>query len=317
MGDNKASSGLGLAMRDAIRHRAWYITDDYTNVAETVRISRVHLGIINRENQPFSAHNGKIKIFLHGEIYNDEVAHSNPLDLICSLYEKEGLNLASFLNGSFVIVVIDEDRDLVLIANDRIAAKPLFYYRDNQVVYFAPEIKSLLLVPSLERKLNLAAVADFLANGYFTHEHTLIEDVRSLDNATVLKITKGGISCHKYWEYDLEKEGEDRGAKYYQPILAEMLHKAVGRRLRTDNTYGILLSGGYDSRGILGCYLEARGNGGLHTISWGREEDIPGSDCAIAKKLAQKLRADHKFYKLTAEDLGDFRDFAWLGEGLT
>ena len=319
---DKIDSRLMPAMRNAIKHRDWYEIDDYVNARGTVAISRVNLGIINKDKQPYSTRNGQVKVFLHGEIYNDKVAHSNPLEFIYRLYEKEGLNFASSLNGSFVVVIVDEDEDVVLIANDRIAAKPLFYFNDGRALYFGPEMKSLFLVPSLKRKLDLAAVADFLTNGHFTREHTLIEHLETVDNGTVLKITTGRVTRHKYWEHPFKHgfkiEGKERSPRYYQEKLDELLRKAVSRRLRTDNTYGILLSGGYDSRGILGYYLEETHDQELCTISWGREEDIANSDCAIAKRLAQKLGAQHRFYELTAEEVvANFREFILLGEGLT
>jgi asparagine synthetase B (glutamine-hydrolysing) len=315
---DRINPGLMPAMREAIRHCDWYQVDEYVNTEETVAISRVNLGIINKEKQPYLARNGQVKVFLHGEIYNDEMVDSDPLEFIYRLYEKHRLSFASFLNGSFIIIIVDEDEDIVLIANDRIASKPLFYFSDGQAVYFGPEMKSLLLTPSLERKLNLAAVADFLTNGYFTREHTLIENLETVDSATVLKVTKSGVARHKYWEYELAEEGTDRGWECYQQKLVELVRQAIRRCLRTNNTYGILLSGGYDSRAILGFYLEERNDRELHTISWGREENIPDSDCAIAKRLAQKLGAHHEFYRLTAEEVVDnFRDFIRLGEGLT
>lgn len=315
---DKVNLGLMKAMRNAVQHRNWYRVDDYVNEKGTVAISRVHLGIISKNRQPFSARNGRVQVFLHGEIYNDEVANSDPLEFIFQVYEREKTNFASSLNGSFVIVIVDEDENSVLIANDRIAAKPLFYFNDGRAIYFGPEMKSLFLVPSLKRDLNLAAVADFIANGQFTKEHTLIDGLETLDNATVFKVTPGGVARHRYWKYELEEGGKDHGQDYYQKRLAELLRQAVSRRLRTDNTYGILLSGGYDSRGILGCYLEKRNDRQLETISWGREEAIPHSDCAIAKRLAYKLGANHRFYRLTAEDVvSNFRDFILLGEGLT
>jgi len=318
----KVNLDLMQAMRNAIRHRDWHKMDDYVSPKGTVAVSRVHLGIINEGRQPYSARNGRVKIFLHGEIYNDQVVNSNPLDFIYQLYEKSGMGFASSLNGSFVIAIVDEEEDIVLIANDRIASKPLFCFDDGRAIYFGPEMKSLFLTPTLKRNLKLAAVADLLANGYFTREHTLIENLEAVDNATVLRITAGGVARHRYWEhpftYGFQQEGKERSQRHYQEKLGELLRKAVSRRLRTDHTCGILLSGGYDSRGILGCYLGERDNQELHTISWGWKEDIPSSDCVVARRLAQKLGADHRFYKRPAEEVVDgFRDFILLGEGLT
>jgi asparagine synthetase B (glutamine-hydrolysing) len=306
------------AMRDAIRHRDWYKVDDYVHARGTVAISRVGLGIVNRSKQPYSAGNGRVKVFLHGELYNDEIGHSNPLAFIYRLYEKAGAEFAASLHGSFVVVIVDEDQDVVLVANDRIAAKPLFCFSDGRAVYFGPEMKSLLPVPSLARELNLAALADFLASGHFTAEHTLIQGLKTMDSATVLRITSGGMTQHRYWTFENERQERDRGPGYYQTRLAELLRNAVHRRLRSDHTYGILLSGGYDSRAILGCYLEERAGEKPNTLSWGREEDIPDSDCLIAKRLAKEIGAQHKFYHLTARDVIDrFQEFVFLGEGLT
>lgn len=315
---NRISPNLVPAMRDAIRHRDWYKIDDYVSAEGAVAISRVHLNIINKSKQPYLGAEGKVKIFLQGEIYNEEVANSDPLTFIYHLYEQEGVNFAALLKGSFVVVIIDERENFVIIANDRLGYKPLYCFNDGQALYFGPEIKSLLLVPSLERKLNLAAVADFLANGHFTKEHTLIEGLGTMDKATVLKITASGVTQHRYWEHEFEEDDKDLGLKYYQETLIELLRQAVRRCLRSDSIYGLLLSGGHDSRGILGAYLEVQNGQKLHTISWGREEDIPNSDCAIAKRLAQKLGTQHGFYKLTAEEIIDnFREVILLGEGLT
>jgi asparagine synthetase B (glutamine-hydrolysing) len=318
----RINPALMHAMRDAIRCQDWYQIDDYISLQGTVAVSRVHLGIINREKQPYVARNGKVKVFLHGEIYDDEGLAPHALDLIYQLYEKKGLDFALSLNGSFVIVILDEEKDITLVATDRVATKPLFYYYDGRTVYFGPEMKSFFLSPTFDRKLYMPGLVDFLTNGQFTREHTLIENLEAVDSGTVLKITRGGVTRHKYWthpyKYGFSLNGQELSQADYQEKLDEVLSKAVRRRLNTDHQYGVLLSGGWDSRGILGYYLQARSTRGLHTISWGREEDIENSDCAIAKRLAHKLGIDHHFCKLTAQEvLDNLYDFVKLGEGLT
>lgn len=313
----KVSLDLMQAMRNAIRHRDWYKMDDYVNPRGTVAISRVHLGIIDKVQQPYLARNGRVKVFLHGQIYNEEVAHTDPLEFVYRLYEKQGSDFVSSLNGSFVVAIVDEDEQAVIIANDRLATRPLFYFSDGRAVYFGPEMKSLFRVASLERELNLAAVADFLANGCFTVEHTLIQGLKRMQNATVLTVSANGVAERQYWKHDFVYD-EDLGLEHYRGTLANLVRQAVRRYLRYDNTYGILLSGGYDSRGILGCYLEERGGQEVRTISWGREENIPNSDCVVARRLAQKLDTEHRFYKRPVEEvIESFRECVWLGEGLT
>lgn len=314
----KIDRNLIVAQRDAIRHCTWYRVDDFVNSRETVAVSRVHLGIINNAPQPFAGRNGCVQIFLQGELYNDQSAVARPLELIYQLYEKYGRDFVLWLKGSFVVVIIDEDKDTVLVANDRLASRPVFYFNDGQVIYFSPEMKALLASPRVRRKLNQAALADFMANGQFTREHTLIEGVETIDKATVLEITSTGVTRRQYWDFEINEDSRDQGPVYYQEKLDALMRQSVKRCLFSDSPYGVLLSGGYDSRGILGYYLEAQTKQPLRTISWGRDEDIPQADCVIAKKLAHQLNARHQFYHLSAEEVvNNFREFVFLGEGLT
>jgi asparagine synthetase B (glutamine-hydrolysing) len=307
---------LVRAMRDAIRHRASYHIDDYVSPGGTEAISRVHLGIIDQAVQPYAAAAGTVQVFLHGQVFNDEASHTNPLVLIHQRYEKQGIHFASGLNGSFVIVIIDRNKNRVLIANDRVATQPLFVFNDGQTLFFGPEIKCFLLLPTVKRELNLAAVADFLSSGHFLKNHTFIQGLETMDSATVLKIGAGGLSTHKYWRFDIDESVKDRGLTFYQDGLAALLGQAVRRSLRTKGVYSVLLSGGYDSRAILGFCLQE--NDRVNTSSWGVEEDVPGSDCAVAGRLAEKLGTNHRFYKRSVEEvIQDFRDFVLLGEGLT
>jgi asparagine synthetase B (glutamine-hydrolysing) len=308
--------GLFQRMLAALWHRPWYEVDEY--FVPEVAVARLHLGIINPTPQPFISEDGCVKVFLYGEIYNDEVSETNQLEFIARAYERFGRDFAAQLNGSFVVLLIDEAADSVVIATDRTASKPLFYYFDGSCLYFAPEPKALMLVPSLPKHLNLSAVASFLACGFFVNGEPLLEDVRLLDNATVLTVSPAGVTTHKYWRYIFNEEVKDRGAAHYQHALAELIRQAVRRRMRSQHRYGILLSGGYDSRGILGCCLAENHRQSVTTISWGVAEDIPYSDCAIAKRLAGKLGLSHTFYPLRIARLPQhFRDFVYLHDGLT
>jgi asparagine synthetase B (glutamine-hydrolysing) len=300
----------------ALQHRSWYQVDTYH--APEIAISRLHLGIINSGSQPYISESGRVKVFLHGEIYNDEANEANQLEFIAQAYERLGRDFAAQLNGSFVVLLIDETADTIIIATDRTASKPIFYYLDGSCLYFASEPKALMLVPSLPKRLNLSAVASFLACGFFVNGQTLFEDIRFLDNAMVLIVSPAGVTTYKYWHYIFNEGARDRGPAHYQHTLAELIRQAVRRRMRSPHRYGILLSGGYDSRGILGSYLAEPPQEPVATISWGVAEDIPYSDCLIAKRLANNLGLPHTFYPLRIAGLPQhLHDFVYLHDGLT
>jgi asparagine synthetase B (glutamine-hydrolysing) len=205
-----------------------------------------------------------------------------------------------------------------MIATDRTASKPVFYCQDDVGLYFAPEPKALVLTPSIPQRINSSALASFLACGYYVNGRTLMEGIRILDNATVLIASPTGVTTHKYWDYTFNETAKDRGTGFYKRALGDLIRQAVRRCTRSQHRYGILLSGGFDSRGILGCYLDEHPKEQVTTISWGVQEDAPGSDCAVAKRLAHTLRLPHKFYPLRISRMPQHvREFVFLHDGLT
>jgi asparagine synthetase B (glutamine-hydrolysing) len=309
----------GRLFRDMVAsvcHHSWYQTDTYQTTDLT--IARVHLNILNPAPQPYVSDTGRVKIFLHGEIHSDDTGESDQLKIIAEAYERRGRDFVTELNGSFLVLIVDESAKRIIVATDRTASKPLFYFEDDAYVYFAPEPKALASVPSLPKRINLAAIASFLACGHYLNGQALLEDLHLLDNATVLTIDAAGVTRHKYWEYNFDESGKDRGEAYYQGALGELIRRAVRRRTRSQHRYGIPLSGGYDSRGILGCCLDEHPKERITTISWGVQEDLPDSDCAVAERLARRLGLEHAFFRLRPDRLVDHvSEFVFLQDGLT
>jgi len=72
--------------------------------------------------------------------------------VILHLYEEKGLDLVEELEGMFAFALVDEWRQTVLLARDRLGQKPLHYgfTRDGFLV-FGSELQALLTVPTLPR----------------------------------------------------------------------------------------------------------------------------------------------------------------------
>jgi len=305
-------------MISLVSHHPWYKKDLFISRDSRCAVAAISLPIIDHGSQPHLSTNRKIKVFLHGEIYHDDINLPNQLEYICHLYEKFDIKFVNYLNGSFIIFIIDELQGRVVITNDRTASRPLFYFFDNQTLYCAPELKGLLPIDAISRDLNTAAIASFLSCGYLLNGETWVSSIKTLDNATILVLSNEGHYFLKYWEYLFDEDTEDRGMRYYQDILSDLIRKAVRARIRSSHKYGVLLSGGYDSRGILGCVLQEKHPTDIKTISWGRKEDIPYSDCLIAKNLAYKLDIPHIFYALEADEMPKYiKNFVYLSDGMT
>ena len=305
-------------MSASLKHRDWYGVDTYVSDDGHAAVSRVHLRTIHPETQPHVTGNGALKVFLHGEIYDDETNEAAALDFVARAYERHGPGFAAHLNGSFAIVIVDEARQRVVIATDRTASRPLFHFRAEDTLVVSSEVKALLLAPGLRPTLDLSAIGSFLSCGHPLDGHTFFEDIRRLGPATVMTLSRTGIDVQRYWHHTFDETARDLGADHYQRTLADLIRLAVKRRLRTSHEYGVLLSGGYDSRGILGCVLENRPAAETQTISWGQREDLAYGDCWVAGRLARRLGVRHSFYELEPDRLpAHAADFVHLSDGLT
>ncbi len=301
-----------------LSHHQWYENTVVVDRDKRFAVANISLPIITHGLQPYISHDETIQIFLHGELYNEEVHSSSQLSYIYDLYKKFDIRFLNYLNGSFIIFIIDEIQKRVIIANDRTASKPLFYYLRDKTLYCAPELKGLLPITQMRRQFNTTALATFMSCGYLLNGETWINDIKTLDNATALVISKKGHHFIKYWDFIFDEYVKDRGRRYYQNALSELIVKAVRSRINTSHKYGILLSGGFDSRTILGCVLQEKKNAEIKTISWGKDENLPYSDGLIAKNLAQKFEIDHTFYKLKAREFPRYlKNFIYLSDGMT
>lgn len=284
-------------------------------------IARVHADIFNRDPQPFYDQASRVSVFLEGEIYlphtADKTLVNAQLRHIVDIYKVKGIGFASELNGSFLVVIYDEVKDLLLISTDRTASRPLLYVKTASGFQFSPEIKGLLSNLDFDRRINEVALASFLTNGSCTGSHTLLQDVRILTPATTVTIeTKtASINQHKYWDFQFDENTIDRGESYYIEQLSSLLKKVGKRAVHDTGGVAVLLSGGLDSRALLGCALD--GASTTSAVTWGETRDKKDSDAVIAKNICQSLNIDHRFFVLAPYELPrNAKEWVYQTEGM-
>lgn len=279
--------------------------DSYTY--QGMGLGRASLRIANPQPQPVWNSTSDICIVMEGELYDTlalqkQVARtgsskaelSDP-ELILSLYEKFGENFAICLNGAFALAIWDQRQDLLLIANDRLGLFPIYYHHQPGKFLFASGVRALLVDPNISREVDLVAIADFLTYDHVLGQRTLLKDVQLLPQASLLRFQAGRLSINRYWTlkyadfYPFRKEDD------YTEELIFLLRQAVRRQSAGDQPIGLMLSGGIDSRFILGLLAETIGEKKVKTFTW----SIPGSDDArYAKELAAHVGAEHHFFEL-------------------
>ena len=165
-------------MRDSIAHRGpddagtWQ-SDDGRVVLGHRRLSIVDLS--SAGHQPMANEDGSLWITFNGEIYNHaELRKSLRLDdrhtfrsrtdteVIIHLYEERQLGAIEAIDGMFAIGLWDGARGRLVLARDRMGKKPVYYTVVAGRLLFASEIKALLEHPDVGRRLDLAALNQYL-----------------------------------------------------------------------------------------------------------------------------------------------------------
>ena len=90
--------------------------------------------------------------------------------------------------------------------------RPFYYYHQpGQLFTFASEIKALLTLEEVPRRLNEVRIADYLATMYEDKEITEYEEIWRLPPGHVLTIDSDGLQKRQYWK--LERGTDDSDGK--------------------------------------------------------------------------------------------------------
>ena len=136
--------------------------------AEGVGLGMRRLSIIDLDSgrQPVRNEDGTVWVVFNGEIYNfrelrrelEGLGHvfytHTDTETIVHLYEEYGTRAVDHMRGMFAFALWDERKRQLFIARDRVGIKPLYYAQAGGRILFASELKCILELADVERKLS-------------------------------------------------------------------------------------------------------------------------------------------------------------------
>jgi asparagine synthase (glutamine-hydrolysing) len=248
------------SMLDCMIHRG--PDDGYAVSGKDYAFGARRLSIVGLADgrQPLSNQGGDIWAAQNGELYNFPEARAFLLEkghklrtscdteIIPHLYEEFGNDFVQHIDGMFAICIWDENRRKGLLARDRMGKKPLYYFHQNGILYFASEIKCFLRLPGFQRRINLEALSYYLSFKHVPAPLTIFEGIQVLPPAHILLFDSGAITLKRYWDLDFSPGKYDDASE--DELCEEMLSRlreGVKKRLMSDVPVGFFLSGGIDS----------------------------------------------------------------------
>ncbi|MBL7683257.1 MAG: asparagine synthase (glutamine-hydrolyzing) [Flavipsychrobacter sp.] len=314
---NKQSESIladTLMMRDAMSHGGPDDAGIYHDSDNGVCLGHRRLSIIDLSDaghQPMHDDADALTIVFNGEIYNYRELQTelkaagfvfktnSDTEVIIKAYRHWGDKCFSKMKGMFAIALYNKSTCELLLVRDSSGIKPLYYYLDDESLYFASEIKALKKIEKLNHESEVWKIA-FLTFGFLPEPFTTLQNVVPLAKGIMLTIDVAGMRITKQEMFCYE-DYSSKIEKYEDAVIAlkDVLSSAVDRHMIADAPIGLFLSGGIDSS-LLSLIAHNTGHKDLHTLSI-VFDDAVYSEEQYQKIIAQKINSDHKSYRLTKE----------------
>jgi asparagine synthase (glutamine-hydrolysing) len=210
--------------------------------------------------------------------------------VVLRLFEVAGIQGFQRLEGMFGVALWDRSEKRLTIARDWIGQKSVYWTRCRFGWAFASEIKALLVLPGVERRMDLTALSHYMSLRYLPGEHTFFEGIHKLPAAHALEVTRSGARPTRLWTPRYEpKAAGDEAALLDE--LDSLLCKVVGEHLMSDVPLGAFLSGGIDSS-LMVAYAARAAKEPLRTFSVGVDDESQ-SELPWARIVAERYETRH------------------------
>lgn len=295
-------------MNEKIIHRGPNAEGIY--VDEYVALGQRRLSIIDLSdsgNQPIYNEDKSILVVYNGEIYNyqelrrelEELGHifqtNTDTEVLVHGYEEWEYDLLRKLRGMFAFAIYDIKRERLFIARDHFGVKPLYYYENEEVFLFGSEIKSFMMHPKFEKRLNKEMLGAYLTFSFTPGEKTFFQDVYKLapGHYMVIDVEAREKTITKYFTLSFSKTSQS-----YEEVVEEIskvMKNSVEHHLISDVEVGSFLSSGVDSSYLVSLARPDK----TYTVGY---ENKKYSEIEYAKDLTKRLGIQNISSQITKEE---------------
>lgn len=309
-GKNKPGELLRLLSK--IKHRGY---DGQSFVkTKNARFGMNRLAIIDLSPNIYPMTYKQYQLVFNGEIYNySEIKlllekrgvrfkTNSDAEVILPLYFHFGVEAFQLLEGMFAITIYDKKRNEVLLVRDKSGEKPLYYCIISKELYFSSEMKALLSLQGVSKKIDPKKFYEYFTHGFVKSPETLIRGIRKLPPSSYLifKIPSHSLRIGTYWVMP-KRHANSPKRKDSVEILDGLLYNAVKLRMIADVPIGCFLSGGLDSS-LITLYA-SRQKAHLHTFSI----SFPGyesfDESQYSSFIANRLKTHHTQVSCTVDSV--------------
>ena len=271
-------------------------------------------------HQPMHSADRRVSVVFNGEIYNfqelkkelsDYPFRSNcDTEVIIAAYLKWGADCVTRFNGMFAAALYDRESGELYLFRDRIGKKPLYYWKREDGLIFASELKPILACPDFPKDIRREVLSRYLFQQYINAPDSIFWDVYKVEPGSVLRFRAGEITTWKYWDIsEVYRKCAAQPVESYEEAktgLKALLEKSVAMRMISDVPLGSFLSGGYDSS-LVTAIAQAHSQAPVKTFSIGFHE-TKYNEAGYAKAVAEYLGTSHTELYIDEKEMFDLVD---------
>ena len=166
---------------------------------------------------------------------------------------------------------------------------------------FASEIKSLLTLSAVPRRLDYRALADYLTLGYPIAPSTFFADVRELPPGRWLKLCGGTLREESYWKW--RRDEQDWSEAEALAKTKDVLLRSLEEHMIADVPVGAMLSGGINSSLLVSLLAVSSASASRlsRSVSASGEYD----ESTYAREVAQHLGLVHRKVSVPSDSISD------------
>ena len=227
------------------------------------------------------------------------------LDAVADPLRRGDYQLLQELGAPFTASVIDASDNRLWLFTDPYSIYPVYYTFQNGVLAYATKLAPLLRSDCFSWTLDPQAILDFFTYEHVTGDRTFALEVKVLAPGTILSIQDGKSSLCCYVRKEIPEVKYSPSLQETADLLFERLSDSVAKSVSGCRRVAVPLSGGMDSRALLGLAL--RQGADIRAYTFGMRGC---SDIEYAREVAHVCGVPHTVVEIDGSYLREWLDYA-------
>lgn len=255
-------------------------------------------------------------IIIGAPIIEDKIDHNKTFSLIKATCEQlNPLVGLKNIDGEFIIIHFDKKSSKLSIINDRFTSIPLFYCHNAQSKQFYASTYFSSIWDFLKKSnlldIDKNAFFEFLWLQRLLGTKTYDKNTYFLEDASLFTLDNNNFDIKRYWTRDYSKS--NLSLNKHAQMMTDFLRESVIKKTSDNKRFGHFLSGGMDSRCVVGAFHDTPPVCFTATIGENREFRKAAEIAAVknAKHIGLELDPEHfgKIYRHSTKVIGGMYNY--------